>query len=151
MAPEFWKRRQVSWVLPTIISAMDGFALKVRYCSSLCNLRVLCVSVVDEFRAKTHHRDTENTEVAQRNPEQGLCAKHTSYPISTPADTPDPPARTPASIDPPTSSETPACPVTPTPAVMPPPTDIPASNEALAPNESPPPMPAPTPAFMSSN
>jgi hypothetical protein len=23
--------------------------------------------VVDEFRAKTHHRDTENTEVAQRN------------------------------------------------------------------------------------
>ena|ERR1044072_6888842 len=66
MAPEFWKRRQVSWVLPTIISAMDGFALKVRYRSSLCNLCVLCVSVVDEFRAKTHHRDTENTEVAQR-------------------------------------------------------------------------------------
>jgi hypothetical protein len=24
--------------------------------------------VVDEFRAKTHHRDTENTEIAQRNP-----------------------------------------------------------------------------------
>jgi len=24
-------------------------------------------SVVDEFRVKTHHRDTENTEVAQRN------------------------------------------------------------------------------------
>jgi hypothetical protein len=23
--------------------------------------------VVDEFLAKTHHRDTENTEVAQRN------------------------------------------------------------------------------------
>jgi len=23
--------------------------------------------VVDEFRAKTHHRDTENTEIAQRN------------------------------------------------------------------------------------
>jgi len=23
--------------------------------------------VVDEFRAKIHHRDTENTEVAQRN------------------------------------------------------------------------------------
>jgi hypothetical protein len=35
--------------------------------SSLCNLCVLCVSVVNEFRAKTHHRDTENTEVAQRN------------------------------------------------------------------------------------
>jgi len=32
--------------------------------SSLCNL---CVSVVDEFQAKTHHRDAENTEVAQRN------------------------------------------------------------------------------------
>jgi hypothetical protein len=33
---------------------------------SLCNLCVLCVSVVDEFRGKIHHRDTENTEVAQR-------------------------------------------------------------------------------------
>src|ERR1044072_416548 len=39
---------------------------KVTICASLCNLCVLCVSVVDEFRAKTHHRDTENTEVAQR-------------------------------------------------------------------------------------
>ena len=27
---------------------------------------MLCISVVDEFRAKTHHRDTEDTEVAQR-------------------------------------------------------------------------------------
>ena len=44
-----------------------NFALKVQTRSSLCNLCVLCVSVVDEFRAKTHHRDTENTEVAQRN------------------------------------------------------------------------------------
>ena len=35
--------------------------------SSLCNLCVLCVSVVDEFRAKTHHRDPENTEVAQKS------------------------------------------------------------------------------------
>src|ERR1044072_7802758 len=34
--------------------------------ASLCNLCVLCVAVVDEFRAKTHHRDAENTEVAQR-------------------------------------------------------------------------------------
>ena len=33
---------------------------------SVCNLCVLCVSVVENFRAKTHHRDTENTEVAQR-------------------------------------------------------------------------------------
>ena len=34
--------------------------------TSLCNLCVLCVSVVDEFQAKRHHRDTEDTEVAQR-------------------------------------------------------------------------------------
>jgi hypothetical protein len=27
-----------------------------------------CVSVVDEFRVKPHHRDTEDSEVAQRNP-----------------------------------------------------------------------------------
>src|SRR6185369_6355613 len=49
---------------------------KSRKPSSLCDLCVLCVSVVDEFRAKTHHRDTENTEVAQRNPYVGtFCAK----------------------------------------------------------------------------
>jgi YtcA family len=35
--------------------------------SSLCNLCVLCVSVVNRFAAKPHHRDTENTEIAQRN------------------------------------------------------------------------------------
>ena len=35
--------------------------------SSLCNLCVLCVSVVNRFAAKPHHRDTENTEAAQRN------------------------------------------------------------------------------------
>src|SRR6185503_20118351 len=35
--------------------------------SSLCNLCVLCVSVVNRFAAKHHHRDTENTEAAQRN------------------------------------------------------------------------------------
>jgi len=40
---------------------------KSRSRASLCNLGVLRVSVVDEFRAKIHHRDTENTEVAQRN------------------------------------------------------------------------------------
>src|SRR6202008_3333097 len=33
---------------------------------SLCNLCVLCVSVVDRSSVKTHHRDTEHTEVAQR-------------------------------------------------------------------------------------
>jgi hypothetical protein len=32
--------------------------------------------VVDEFQAKTHHRDTENTEVAQRNQYVAtFCAK----------------------------------------------------------------------------
>jgi hypothetical protein len=35
--------------------------------------------VVDEFRAKIHHRDTENTEVAQRNLRTGTFeAKHSS-------------------------------------------------------------------------
>ena len=34
--------------------------------SSLCNLSVLCVSVVDCFSSSINHRDTENTEVAQR-------------------------------------------------------------------------------------
>src|SRR6185369_9154073 len=38
--------------------------------SSLCNLCVLCVSVVNN-RPGNHHRDTENTEVAQRNSDQG--------------------------------------------------------------------------------
>ena len=33
---------------------------------SLCNLCVLCVSVVNGSISRTHHRDTENTEVAQR-------------------------------------------------------------------------------------
>src|SRR6185437_6278532 len=33
---------------------------------SLCNLCVLCVSVVNGSTVITHHRDTENTEVAQR-------------------------------------------------------------------------------------
>src|SRR6185295_7840767 len=49
---------------------------KSRRPSSLCNLCVLCVSVVDEFQAKTHHRDTENTEVAQKNQYVAtFCAK----------------------------------------------------------------------------
>ena len=33
---------------------------------SLCNLCVLGVSVVNEFFEENHHRDTEDTEVAQR-------------------------------------------------------------------------------------
>jgi len=35
--------------------------------SSLCNLCVLCVSVVNRFAAKPQHRDTEDTKAAQRN------------------------------------------------------------------------------------
>src|SRR4029453_1420182 len=35
---------------------------------SLCNLCVLCVSVVDWWQRFVNHRDTENTEVAQRKP-----------------------------------------------------------------------------------
>src|SRR5215204_4855238 len=50
--------------------------------SSLCNLCVLCVSVVDEFRVKPHHRDTEDTEVAQRNPRtRTLCGKPMHTPL----------------------------------------------------------------------
>jgi hypothetical protein len=44
-------------------TATDKFGI------SLCNLGVLCVSVVSFGRELVHHRDTENTEVAQRNPE----------------------------------------------------------------------------------
>src|SRR4029078_3712556 len=55
---------------PCLLTALHK---KSRRPSSLCNLCVLCVSVVDEFQAKTHHRDTE---VAQRNQYVAtLCAK----------------------------------------------------------------------------
>jgi hypothetical protein len=37
-----------------------------KFLSSLCNLRVLCVSVVGFSCEFVNHRDTENTEVAQR-------------------------------------------------------------------------------------
>jgi len=40
---------------------------KSRRSSSLCNLCVLCVSVVCFCLEFVNHRDTENTEVAQRN------------------------------------------------------------------------------------
>ena len=39
---------------------------------SLCNTRVLCVSVVVVCRIPGNHRDTENTEVAQRNQTRSL-------------------------------------------------------------------------------
>jgi len=35
--------------------------------SSRCNLCVLCLSVVNRFSANPHHRDTKDTEAAQRN------------------------------------------------------------------------------------
>jgi hypothetical protein len=43
---------------------------------ALCNLRVLCVSVVDIPPEITHHRDTENTEVAQRTEIRALPETH---------------------------------------------------------------------------
>src|ERR1044072_6792095 len=45
---------------------------KSRSRSSLCNLCVLCVSVVWFYLEFIHHRETEKTEVTQRNSEQGL-------------------------------------------------------------------------------
>ena len=39
---------------------------------SLCHLCVLCVSVVDRISRRIHHRDTENTEMAQRKPNPKL-------------------------------------------------------------------------------
>jgi hypothetical protein len=35
--------------------------------AALSNLRALCVSVVNRFATRLHHRDTEDTEAAQRN------------------------------------------------------------------------------------
>ena len=40
---------------------------------SLCNLCVLGVSVVNEFVEENHHRDTEDTEVAQRGNDDQQC------------------------------------------------------------------------------
>jgi len=55
---------------------INRLCTKSRSLSSLCNLSVLCVSVVDEFRVKPHHRNTEDTKVAQRNPRtRTFCAK----------------------------------------------------------------------------
>src|SRR5215208_1432530 len=49
-----------------ILSCLNGI---LNMNSSLCNLCVLCVSVV-ALLGKSHHRDTENTKVAQRSPNQ---------------------------------------------------------------------------------
>ena len=40
--------------------------MRVLSCFSLCNLGVLCVSVVNNCRSISHHRDTSNTKAAQR-------------------------------------------------------------------------------------
>ncbi len=40
---------------------------------SLCNLCVLCVSVVSYYCDVVNHRDTENTEVAQRKHDSRLA------------------------------------------------------------------------------
>src|ERR1044072_2919786 len=49
--------------------------LKSLFWISLCNLCVLCVSVVDEFQVKPHHRDPEDKEVAQRRARSRLLFK----------------------------------------------------------------------------
>src|SRR6185369_10553985 len=61
------------------------FRISMRLCTkspfsgiSLCNLCVLCVSVVEEFRVKPHHRDTEDTEVAQRRARSRLFVQSLS-------------------------------------------------------------------------
>ena len=43
--------------------------------SSLCNLSVLCDSVVSSRYEIVNHRDTENTEVAQRNQSGDVLCK----------------------------------------------------------------------------
>ena len=83
--------RHPSSVLKTLIDLESRITRalhkKSRKPSSLCNLCVLCVSLVDEFREKTHHRDTENTEVAQRNPYvRTFCPK----PLTRDGDSDDP-------------------------------------------------------------
>src|SRR5262245_36426133 len=50
--------------LPDLFALLDGVLICL---SPLCNLRVLCVSVVKGYCKSVNHRDTENTEVAQRN------------------------------------------------------------------------------------
>ena len=50
-----------------MISCLCSFALKVGMQLLLCATSVFSVSLWLLFRSKTHHRGTENTEVAQRN------------------------------------------------------------------------------------
>jgi len=55
--------------------------------SSLCNLCVLCVSVVSFYSEFINHRDTENTEVAQRRAQSTLFVQSPSF--DTPERGPD--------------------------------------------------------------
>src|SRR5215208_3602267 len=59
----------------SIVKSSTGFARKV---GSLCNLCVLCVSVVHYYLGKNNHGDTENTEVAQRKLSKYFSCKASS-------------------------------------------------------------------------
>jgi len=60
-----------------INSSCSGlFSVDIASKSSLCNLCVLCVSVVSFDLLEDHHRGTENTEIAQRNPNQFSVIPH---------------------------------------------------------------------------
>ena len=52
----------------TPITISDALRRRAQSVINDRSVGVFCVSVVDEFRAKTHHRVTENTEIAQRTP-----------------------------------------------------------------------------------
>jgi len=54
-----------------LVRTGEGFVLGI----SLCNLRVLCVSVVWFYSEFINHRDTEDTEVAQRRARSRLLCK----------------------------------------------------------------------------
>src|ERR1043165_6160734 len=57
---------------------LPGARGEVLFWISLCNLCVLCVSVVSVCHQLLNHRDTEDTEVAQRNPHV-LCVFVASF------------------------------------------------------------------------
>src|ERR1043165_3773716 len=58
-----------------LLCALTKFGLCLKSPGSLCNLRVLCVSVVCFCSEFINHRDTENTEVAQRRAFFGLLGQ----------------------------------------------------------------------------
>jgi hypothetical protein len=61
---------------PSRVLVHAAFHKEAQSRSSLCNLCALCVSVVCFCSAFIYHRDTEGTEVAQRNPRTTtFCAK----------------------------------------------------------------------------